>query len=75
MRKLRSLSIVIPALNEAENIPRVMSTIPRTALKKASWDVEVIVVDNGSCDGTGQVAAARCPPTPKPPGRVRLGPG
>jgi glycosyltransferase involved in cell wall biosynthesis len=55
---MRSLSIVIPALNEAENIPRVMSTIPRTTLKNAGWDVEVVVVDNGSSDGTGLVAAA-----------------
>src|SRR5271165_6239121 len=39
--EMRSLSIVIPALNEAENIPTVMSTIPRTALKGAGWDVEV----------------------------------
>ena len=55
---MRSLSIVIPALNEAENIPRVMSTIPRSALNRAGWDVEVIVIDNGSNDGTGEVAAA-----------------
>ena len=55
---MRSLSIVIPALNEAENIPRVMWTIPRAALKEAGWDAEVIVVDNGSTDGTGEVAAA-----------------
>lgn len=54
---MRSLSIVIPALNEAENIPRVMSTIPREALKEAGWETEVLVVDNGSTDGTGDIAA------------------
>ncbi len=55
---MRSLSIVIPAFNEAENIPGVMWTLPRTALERAGWDVEVIVIDNGSTDGTGEVAAA-----------------
>ena len=55
---MRSLSIVIPALNEAQNIPKVMSSIPHTALKEAGWDAEVIVVDNGSSDGTGDLAAA-----------------
>lgn len=53
----RLLSIVIPALNEAENIPRVTATIPRAALENAGWDVESVVVDNGSVDGTGRIAA------------------
>lgn len=57
-QKMRLLSIVIPALNEAENIPRVMTTIPLEALEKAGWDVEFVVVDNGSVDGTGHIAAA-----------------
>jgi glycosyltransferase involved in cell wall biosynthesis len=52
------LSIVIPALNEAENIPKVMATIPFGELENAGWQVEVVVVDNGSTDGTGHVAAA-----------------
>lgn len=56
--KMRLLSIVVPALNEAENIPRVMATIPLSVLEKDGWKPEVIVVDNGSTDGTGRVAAA-----------------
>jgi glycosyltransferase involved in cell wall biosynthesis len=53
----RSLSIVIPALNEAENIPRVMATIPFSALDALGWKIDVLVVDNGSTDDTGRVAA------------------
>jgi glycosyltransferase involved in cell wall biosynthesis len=53
---LRSLSIVIPALNEAENLPAVMASIPQLELSEAGWSVEVIVVDNASTDDTAKVA-------------------
>lgn len=53
---LRSLSIVIPALNEAENLPTVMATVPYRDLAEAGWEVEVIVVDNASTDDTADVA-------------------
>jgi len=45
------VSIVIPALNEAESIGQVLASMP--------WGLidECIVVDNGSNDGTGEVAA------------------
>src|SRR3954451_10780212 len=51
------LSFVIPALNEQDNIPRVMSSIPRHELAAAGLSYEVIVVDNGSTDDTPRVAA------------------
>ena len=45
------ISVVIPALNEVESIATVVHSMP--------WDriSECIVVDNGSTDGTGAVAA------------------
>ena len=47
-----SISVIIPALNEAESIGVVVSEMP--------WHLiaECIVVDNGSSDGTGAVAEA-----------------
>jgi glycosyltransferase involved in cell wall biosynthesis len=53
---LKTLSVVIPALNEAGNLAAVMETIPFAELSRAGWDTEVVVVDNASTDGTGQVA-------------------
>lgn len=53
---MKTLSIVIPALNEAPNLPPVMDTIPVAELTKAGWDTEVVVVDNASTDGTGDIA-------------------
>ncbi|MFC7218048.1 glycosyltransferase family 2 protein [Streptomyces polyrhachis] len=51
-----SLSIVIPALNEAPNLPQVMDSVPLDELKRAGWETEVIVVDNASTDDTAEVA-------------------
>jgi len=42
--------LVIPALNEAEVIGEVVRSVPRTLVN------QIIVVDNGSTDGTGQAA-------------------
>ncbi|GAA1943466.1 glycosyltransferase family 2 protein [Kitasatospora viridis] len=53
---MNTLSIVIPALNEAENLPSVLASIPFAELKDEGWQTEVVVVDNGSTDGTGEVA-------------------
>jgi glycosyltransferase involved in cell wall biosynthesis len=44
------VSLIIPALNEADSLPWVLSEIPAGVVD------EVIVVDNGSSDLTGDVA-------------------
>jgi glycosyltransferase involved in cell wall biosynthesis len=49
MRGDARISVVIPALNEEAAIGRVLAAIP-------TWVDEVIVVDNGSTDGTPEVA-------------------
>lgn len=50
LRTSNQVAAVIPALNEAANIEAVVAAVPRDAVG------EVIVVDNGSTDGTAEVA-------------------
>ena len=51
------VSVVIPCLNEAENIAECVTRAHRV-LAVARLDGEVIVVDNGSDDGSGDIARA-----------------
>lgn len=50
MRQGARIGVVIPALNETESIGRVIGEIPQ-------WVDRVVVADNGSTDGTGDIAA------------------
>jgi glycosyltransferase involved in cell wall biosynthesis len=53
------VSVVIAALNEAESIEEVVRAVMHTAeVSPALGIAECIVVDNGSTDGTGEVAEA-----------------
>ncbi|WP_100499828.1 glycosyltransferase [Geodermatophilus chilensis] len=53
-RPAADLEIAIPAYNEAARLPR---TLHRTVeyLREQPWRSRVVVVDNGSCDGTAEV--------------------
>jgi glycosyltransferase involved in cell wall biosynthesis len=53
---LSKVSVIIPALNEEEAIERVVRAVPHEQLNGMGYDVEVLVVDNGSEDRTGELA-------------------
>ena len=51
------VSVVIPCLNEVESVAACVREA-RTAIAGAGYDGEVVVVDNGSTDGSGEAARA-----------------
>lgn len=50
-----SVSIIVPTLNEAENIDRILAEIIENV--RPHYDYEIIVTDGGSTDGTCEKAA------------------
>lgn len=55
------LSVVVPTYNEAGSIPKLAERL-RAALDGREW--ELVVVDDGSPDGTADIAAALAPRVP-----------
>src|SRR4030067_1164600 len=53
-RVSQSVSVIIPALNEARNLPAVLTRIP-------AWVSEVVLVDGHSSDDTVQIAQKLLP--------------
>jgi glycosyltransferase involved in cell wall biosynthesis len=49
------VSIVVPARDEAENLPEFVR-LAREALRPLPYACEIVLVDDGSVDGTGDVA-------------------
>ncbi len=52
-----TVSVVIPCLNEAGSIEACV-TAAHNAIRDGAYEGEVVVVDNGSTDGSGDLAAA-----------------
>ena len=52
----KTICIVLPALNEEENIGKVIAEIPRAKLEERGYIVRILVVDNNSTDMTAQLA-------------------
>lgn len=54
--QMEKISIVIPALNEREGIKKTIEAVPKEELEKMGYEIQILVVDNGSDDGTGELA-------------------
>src|SRR5258706_6773047 len=52
------VTIVIPAHNEEQGIEDGIGAVER-ALRSSGWEYEIIVVDDGSTDATGERAGKR----------------
>ena len=48
------ISIIIPTLNEARTLPRLLD-----GLRRQGVPAEIVVVDGGSDDGTAELAVCR----------------
>ena len=55
----RMLTLVVPAMNEEANLPKVYDEVT-AVMAGQPYDYEVIVIDNASTDGTAAAAAALC---------------
>jgi len=53
---MRKLSVVIPALNEEKSVATVVKAIPKGELNEMGFDVQILVIDNGSEDRTEEMA-------------------
>ena len=51
-----AVSVVIPANNEAAHVREEIDAV-RAVLERSGWEYEIIVVDDGSTDGTAERAA------------------
>lgn len=56
-RPVPSFSFIVPALNEEKNLPSAMEEIASIAAKGGVLDYEIIVIDDGSTDGTAAAVA------------------
>ena len=56
---MKRVCIILPALNEEKTIGRTIDEIPRGDMEKNGYEVEIIVVDNGSLDSTEAIAAQK----------------
>jgi dolichol-phosphate mannosyltransferase len=53
----RKLALIIPTLNEAENLPPLLRDV-RAVLDPLGIEYEILVVDDNSCDGTDMIVSA-----------------
>lgn len=53
----RGVTIVIPAYNEAAHVAEQVRSVEKV-MQASGWQFEIIVVDDGSADGTAEQAAA-----------------
>src|SRR5215831_9825607 len=57
MERPMNVSIVIPAFNEEQGVAHVIGEL-RSVLNEHGIGAEILVIDDGSADGTAQAAAA-----------------
>ncbi|MDP6424637.1 MAG: glycosyltransferase family 2 protein [Planctomycetota bacterium] len=54
--RVPTVTVVLPVLNEADNLRRLLGELTDELDAIAQYDFEVLVVDDGSTDGSGEIA-------------------
>ncbi|MFM7282982.1 MAG: glycosyltransferase family 2 protein, partial [Planctomycetia bacterium] len=62
-RRDRTLSLVAPVYNEVENLERLHARVAEIFAKRSDW--ELILVDDGSCDGSADKIRELCRRDPR----------
>ena len=57
MNQAQAVSVIVPTLNEAENIPQLLARLHKS-MQRQQTVYEVLIVDDNSSDGTADVARA-----------------
>ncbi len=52
------LTVMLPAIDEAEGAAEIIPRIPHSELEEMGWDVSILVVDGGSSDETVSISKA-----------------
>ena len=52
------LTVMLPAIDEAEGVAEVIPRIPQAELQEMGWDVSIMVGDGGSSDDTVKISKA-----------------
>ncbi len=58
----RLVSIVVPALDEYDSVPAVLDRMEQLGSLHPAYDFELVLVDDGSSDGTAERTIADAPP-------------
>lgn len=58
----RLVSVVVPALDEADNVPGLIARYAELAAAHSRYDFELVVVDDGSVDGTADLVLSLAHP-------------
>jgi len=58
---MKKITVLIPCYNEEKGVGKVIDSIPKDDLKKLGYSTEVLVVDNNSKDGAGEMLKEKYP--------------
>ncbi|MEK7116223.1 MAG: glycosyltransferase, partial [Patescibacteria group bacterium] len=57
---IRKISVVLPAYNEKESLPILAEELKAVAVKLPQLEMEFLLVDDGSTDGSPEIISALC---------------